>query len=143
MDTQTVLNIFSVVGMGAIALFLVKHYVTRSSAKADVNAAVHETNNANLLAADADFRQDLMKRVANLEKEVKDLQRSVNLEMTKNATLTALNESLQKDNERLTDEVNKLRKHREESDATIAGLRKELDELKLVVSQQHPSAEGI
>lgn len=137
------LGIFSIFGIGAITLFLVKHYVTRSSAKADTKAAIHETNNANLLAADADFRQDLMQRVANLEIEVKELQKAVNVEMTKNATLTAQNESLQRDNERLTEEVKELRKHREESDATIAGLRKELDELKLVVSQQHPAVEGI
>ncbi len=128
---------FSLFGVGAIALFLVKHYVTRGAARADTDAAIHETNNANQLLADGGFRQDLMNRIEKLELKVDSLQGSLNEQMTHNATLTAKNEALERDNERLTTEVNQLRIHRNESDATIATLRLELDALKLVVAQQH------
>ena len=129
-------SVCSLFGISAIALFLVKHYVTRGAANADKRTETREANNAQQLAADSDFRHDLMDRVKVLEAEVKALQVSVNIEMKNNATLTAQNAALEADNRKLTREIVALEKDNRELKKEVEGLRSELDDLKLVVEKQ-------
>jgi chromosome segregation ATPase len=116
-------------------LFLLKHFVVRSTNRTDKQEAIRETNNAHELEADESFRESLIRRVEVLEGKIDKLNTEVNEQVKENATIKAENAGLKKDNARLEREIEDLRKHRRSSDTLIASLRAELDILKARVAQ--------
>jgi len=103
----------------------------------DKAAAIHETNIAGQLAADADIRGDLYDRVKALELEIKEMQKEQLSQARRDATLTLENEHKTKEIERQDMEIKDLRKRLRESEAVAAELRRELDAVKLLVAQHH------
>jgi chromosome segregation ATPase len=116
-------------------LFLLKHFVVRSTNRTDKQEAIRETNNAHELEADESFRESLIRRVEVLEGKIDKLNTEVNEQVKENATIKAENAGLKKDNARLEREIEDLRKHRRSSDSLITALRAELDILKARVAQ--------
>ncbi len=120
----------AVIGGGVtVAIFLVRHFVVRSTNRTDRKEKTKETNNANELEADESFRDSLMRRVELLENKQEKTTEKLTQSLVDNATMKAENESLKGQNGRLRAKVEALTE-------TIAALRSELDALKQQVNGQ-------
>jgi chromosome segregation ATPase len=104
--------------------------VTRRWNKSDSVDALHASNEARHIDANATAFTQVLKRLETVEARVSELQDKLSLEMQKSAGLEAKNEALTNENVRQAKRIHDLADAITQKDGQIAGLHREIDALR-------------
>ena len=105
---------------------LVEIRVLRKYAIQDKNSAIHETNQGKQIEFDQYAFQKFAERLEKLELEQKEMQKELNSQMVKNATLETENKYLKETNIRQESEISHLREDKNKQAAQIVSLESSL-----------------
>jgi CheY-like chemotaxis protein len=120
-------TLLSLFGVGKIVEMLLARFFT----KKDVRTQTIETNAAESLRADAQFRADLIRRVEKLEEEQRVMQGTLLSQAVENKALTVENEHLKRQNDQQEQKLERLRTETKELRAENRDLRGQLHDTKL------------
>lgn len=129
METSPLTIILSTLGIGAILLFLVKHFVVRYTQNKDKHHAIDITNQGKAIDAETEAFQLVLARLKVVEERLDKVQAEHTSHMKEYGKVTAENAWLKKDNERQENEIKELRDDAVKRTARIEELERKVDEL--------------